>query len=100
MPVVGQLDPSLSLLCTLVPGQQPKLLNAHTATVPVVFFGNKLTFASAVVVAVAIGSDVLVVTGQLDPASSLLLTAVPEQQPKALEPHKPVVVTTAAAVVK
>ena len=39
--VVGQLDPGVSLLCTLVPGQQPNVLKVHEAPVLVVFSCDK-----------------------------------------------------------
>ena len=81
--VLRQLEPALSLLFTVVPGQQPKVLETHPGAAPV------LCGASVVVLVTLVEEDdrVLTVVGQLDPALSLLFTAVPGQQPKVLETH-------------
>ena len=86
--LVGQLEPALSRLLTLLPGQHPKVLESHAA------------FVLATLALVIVNGRVLVVVGQLEPALSRLLTLLPGQQPKVLESHadfvlaKPSCVTT------
>ena len=84
--VTGQLEPSASLLYTVVPGQQPKGAEEHPPA---------LMTTSALVTIAARES---VVTGQLDPAASLFITAVPGQQPKGREEQRSAVVTKCTMV--
>ena len=105
--VVGQLDPSRSRLFTVVPGQQPKVLDSHaTVVVPAPPGTNGVRRDVTVVVAAAVVvEDTLVATvdrgllvvRQLDPALSCLFTVVPGQQPKVLEAHATVVVPALVA---
>ena len=86
--MVTQLDPALSRLFVVVLGQQPKVLEAHaTVVVPTLAGADAVRLDTPVVGAAVTVDRVLIVVAQLDPALSRLLTVVPGQQPKELDPQ-------------
>ena len=96
--VIGQLDPTLSRLVVVVPGQQPKVLDSQAAFVLVTLVRDAIVLLDAEVVValvlVATNDPVPVVAGQFEPALSRLLVALPGQQPKVLESHAAFVLAT------